>query len=83
MFAWVFRHRHQLRALYGLPPEPAFAALLAAVEEYGDEPEVTSEDPDAPRPSPGRRSEPTAPRTTRRVRGRLPVVEVIPAAPLD
>lgn len=26
--SWVFRHRHQLRAIYGLPPEPRVQRLL-------------------------------------------------------
>ncbi len=28
MHAWIHRHRHQLRALYGMPPEPRIHALL-------------------------------------------------------
>ncbi|MHC4262802.1 MAG: hypothetical protein ACYSWX_09790 [Planctomycetota bacterium] len=28
MLSWVLRHRLQLRALYGLPPEPALADLI-------------------------------------------------------
>ncbi|QDU85223.1 hypothetical protein Pla163_23510 [Planctomycetes bacterium Pla163] len=30
VYAWVFRHRHGLRSIYGLPPEPRIAGLLAA-----------------------------------------------------
>lgn len=30
VYAWVFRHRHGLRSIYGLPPEPRLAGLLAA-----------------------------------------------------
>lgn len=29
MHAWVFRHRHGLRSVYGLPPEPRLAGLIA------------------------------------------------------
>jgi hypothetical protein len=28
--AWIFRHRHGLRAVYGLPPEERLAPLLEA-----------------------------------------------------
>jgi len=27
--AWIFRHRHGLRSIYGLPPEPRLAGLIA------------------------------------------------------
>lgn len=30
MRSWVFRHRHGLRALYGLPPEARMAKLMAS-----------------------------------------------------
>lgn len=30
MHAWIFRHRHGLRAVYGLPPEERLAPLLEA-----------------------------------------------------
>ncbi|MEO0650183.1 MAG: hypothetical protein AAFZ65_05855 [Planctomycetota bacterium] len=54
MLSWVLRHRHQLRALYGLPPEPAMAALLALeapTEGPADAPSV--EGPEAPTPRRG------------------------------
>jgi hypothetical protein len=31
--AWIHRHRHQLRALYGMPPEPRIQALLDRARE--------------------------------------------------
>jgi hypothetical protein len=31
--AWIHRHRHQLRALYGMPPEPRIQALMDRARE--------------------------------------------------
>jgi hypothetical protein len=36
MRSWLFRYRHQLRALYGLPPEPRVARLLEAAQRGED-----------------------------------------------
>jgi hypothetical protein len=43
MLSWVLRHRHQLRALYGLPPEPALAKLIE--HDFGREDDASVERP--------------------------------------
>lgn len=51
MHAWIFRHRHGLRSIWGLPPEPRLAGLMerarsggAAVDETVDGTEGEGED---------------------------------------
>jgi len=34
--AWIFRHRHGLRAVYGLPPEERLAPLLSPAARTSD-----------------------------------------------
>lgn len=75
MLAWVFRHRHQLRALYGLPPEPRMAALMAAVETYGDGTDLFEPDPTPTLPAPEPRPAAALVGTHRG----LPVIELHPA----
>ncbi|MEZ5978537.1 MAG: hypothetical protein R3F34_09995 [Planctomycetota bacterium] len=36
MHAWVFRHRHGLRSIYGLPPEPRLAPLLQGADRRAE-----------------------------------------------
>lgn len=46
MHAWIHRHRHQLRALYGMPPEPRIQALLDRARE-AEEAQTQAEAPAA------------------------------------
>ena len=65
MRSWLFRHRHHLRALYGLAPEPRLARRLEAAraaERTGREPDRTgqedrgNDDPGLLVPQPRRRA---------------------------
>lgn len=52
MHAWIHRHRHQLRALYGMPPEPRIQALMERAREAEEAheraaAEAALEDPEA------------------------------------
>lgn len=37
MHAWIFRHRHGLRAVYGLPPEERLAPLLSPAARLAED----------------------------------------------
>jgi hypothetical protein len=55
MRSWLLRRRHQLRALYGLPPEERLRPLLEAARSEPDRPaESRAGEPERARPDPDR-----------------------------
>jgi hypothetical protein len=55
MRSWLLRRRHQLRALYGLPPEERLRPLLEAARGEPKRPEERAADePERARPDAGR-----------------------------
>jgi hypothetical protein len=69
VYAWVFRHRHGLRSIYGLPPEPRLAGLLAASRAPVERSRGREDRrPGAQRPEPTLEAEHTDARESDRVR---------------